>query len=56
MAKKTNEKRYTPRALIKGGRYAGYQKDFLAVILTKPLYTLAEADKAVREFFGKDVT
>ncbi len=54
MAKKT-EKRYTPRALIRGGRYAGYQKDFLAVILKKPLYTLAEADKAVREFFEKEV-
>lgn len=47
--------KYTREALLRSKRYAGYQKDFLAVILNKPEHTLAEADKAVKAFFGKDV-
>lgn len=48
-----SEKQYTPEALIRGGRYAGRQRDFLKAILNKPLYTLTEADKAVSDFFNK---
>lgn len=47
-------KKYTREALLKSKRYTGYQKDFLAAVLKEPYYTLAEADKAVRAFFGKE--
>ena len=47
-------KTYTREALLRSKRYAGYQKDFLAAVLCKPEYTLAEADKAVKAFFGKE--
>lgn len=49
-------KKYARQALLKSKRYAGYQQDFLAAVLSKPEYTIAEADKAVKAFFGKDVT
>ena len=49
-------KKYTRQALLKSKRYAEYQQDFLAAVLSKPEYTIAEADKAVKAFFGKDVT
>lgn len=49
-------KKYTRQALLKSKRYAGYQQDFLAAVLSKSEYTIAEADKAVKAFFGKDVT
>lgn len=56
MGKDSNaKKKYAREALLKSKRYAGYQKDFLAAVLKKPEYTLAEADKAVSAFFGKDV-
>ncbi len=48
------EKQYTPEVLIQSGRYAGRQRDFLRVILSKSLYTLKEADKAVSDFFDKE--
>ncbi len=48
------EKQYTPEALIRSGRYAGKQRDFLGIILSKSLYTLKEADKAVSDFFDKE--
>lgn len=48
-------KKYTREALLRSKRYSGYQKDFLAAVLKEPEYTLTEADKAVKEFFGKDV-
>lgn len=47
-------KTYTREALLRSKRYAGYQKDFLAAVLCKPEYTIAEADKAVKAFFGKE--
>ena len=47
-------KKYTREALLKSKRYAGYQKDFLAAVLKEPYYTLVEADKAIRAFFGKE--
>ena len=42
------------RNTLRSKRYAGYQKDFLAAVLKKPEYTLAEANKAVSAFFGKE--
>ena len=48
-------KKYTREALLKSKRYSGYQRHFLAAVLNQPEYTLAEADKAVKAFFGKDV-
>lgn len=47
-------KKYTREALLQSKRFAGYQRDFLAVVLNKPEYTLKEAEKAVQDFFGKD--
>lgn len=49
-------KKYTREALLRSKRFAGYQKDFLAAVLCKPEYTIAEAEKAVKAFFRKDVT
>lgn len=50
------ERTYTREALLKSGRFAAYQKDFLGAVLHKPAYTLAEAEQAVRDFFkGKEV-
>lgn len=51
---KDKDKVYTRKALLKSKRYRGYQRDFLAAVLWKPEYTLAEADKAVKAFFGKE--
>lgn len=48
-------KKYTREALLRSKRYSGYQKDFLAAVLKEPEYTIADADKAVKAFFGKDV-
>lgn len=46
-------KKYPRESLVKSQRYSQYQKDFLAVVLSKKEYTLAEADKAVKAFFEK---
>ena len=47
-------KHFTRESLLKSKRFSAYQKDFLAAVLCKPEYTLAEAEKAVTQFFGKD--
>ena len=47
-------KKYTREALLKDRRFSGYQQDFLAVILCKEEYTVAEAVKAVKAFFEKE--
>lgn len=47
-------KKFTRESLLKSKRFSGYQKDFLAAVLTKPAYTLAEAEKAVKAFFEKE--
>ena len=47
MAEKARKK-FTREALLVSPRYKKYQQDFLAVVLSKSEYTLAEADKAVR--------
>ena len=48
---KKQETRYSRDVLLKDPRFAGYQPDFLAAVLNKPYYTLAEAEAAVREFW-----
>lgn len=45
-------KKYAREALLKSKRFAEYQQDFLAVILRKPEYTLAEATRVVKAFFN----
>ena len=47
MAEKARKK-FTREALLVSPRYKKYQQDFLAVVLSKSEYTLAEADKAVK--------
>ena len=47
------EKKYTREALLKDKRFSGYQKDFLAVVLSEPEYTIAEAEKTVKAFFER---
>ena len=45
-------KKYTRKALLKSERFAGYQQDFLAAVLKKEYYTIAEAEKEVKAFFS----
>lgn len=47
----SKQKKYTREALLKSKRFAGYQKDFLGAVLSKPEYTLAEATRVVKAFF-----
>lgn len=51
MAKQTKYKR---EVLLRDPRFAKYQQDFLRVVLSKPYYTLAEAQKIVKAFFEKE--
>lgn len=46
--------KYRREVLLKDPRFAKYQPDFLRVILYKPYYTLAEAQKAVKAVFEKE--
>lgn len=48
------EKRYSREALMRDKRFSGYQKDFLLAVLSKPDYTIAEAERAVKAFFEKE--
>lgn len=45
------EKQFPRRALLADSRFQEYQPDFLAVILDKPFYSLAEAQKIAEAFF-----
>lgn len=47
-------KKYQREALLAAPEFQQYQKDFLAAVLDKPEYTLAEARKAVKAFFEKE--
>lgn len=47
-------KKYTREALLRSPEFQKYQRDFLAAVLSKPEYTLAEARKAVKAFFEKE--
>lgn len=42
--------KYKREALLKSKRFAHIQQDFLAAVLTKDEYTIAEAEKAVAEY------
>ena len=44
-------KKYTREVILKDPRFSQYQKDFLAVVLSKQEYTIAEAERAVKAFF-----
>lgn len=46
-------KKYSREALLKDSRFSSYQRDFLAVILREPEYTIAEAEKAAKAFFER---
>lgn len=48
------QKKFAREALLQSPRYKTYQQDFLAAVLHKPEYTIAEADKAVKAFFEKE--
>lgn len=48
---KETETQYRREALLKDPRFAGYQPDFLAAVLNKPYYTLAEAEATVKDFW-----
>ena len=52
MAKK-KEPKYAKEAILASKVFEGYQKDFVSVILTEPYYTIAEAKKAVADYFSK---
>lgn len=47
-------KKYTREALLKSKRFSQYQRDFLAAVLNKPEYTMAEAVKTAAAFFKKE--
>ena len=46
--------KYNREVLINSDLFAEYQKDFLAALLPKPKYTIAEAQKIVSDFFNKE--
>lgn len=48
------QRKYRREVLLKNSFFSKYQPDFLRVVLHKPYYTLAEAKKAVKEFFEKE--
>ena len=47
-------KKYTRDALLRAPEFQKYQRDFLAAVLNKDEYTLAEARKVVKAFFEKE--
>lgn len=48
---KQEEPKFSREVLLKDPHFAGYQQDFLAAVLNKPFYTLAEAQAAVKSFW-----
>ena len=46
--------RYNREVLLQDPRFAKYQRDFLAAVLTKQTYTIAEAVKAAKNYFEKE--
>ena len=47
-------KKYTRNSLLQAPEFQKYQRDFLAAVLYKDEYTLAEARKEVKAFFEKE--
>lgn len=54
MAERKTNKKYTREAILRSPRFSGYQPDFLAAILKKTQYTIAEAEESVKAFFKKE--
>lgn len=48
------QKKYSRDVLLTSVRFSGYQRDFLSAVLCRPEYTMAEAEKIVRDFFEKE--
>ena len=49
-----SKKKYPREALLKSKAFSHYQQDYLAAILSEDFYTMEEAKKAVKAFFGKE--
>lgn len=49
-----HEVKYVTAWLIRSKALAGYQQDFVRVILTKPEYTIAEAKAAIEAVLEKE--
>lgn len=47
-------KRYPREVILRDKRFAKYQQDFLKVILSKPYYSIAEAQKKAEAFFNTE--
>lgn len=58
MADKTgaakSAKKFRREVLLKDKRFAGYQKDFLAAVLTEEEYTVEDALAKARAFFERE--
>lgn len=48
-----NKTKYLREVILADKEFEGYQKDFLAAILTEPEYTLADAKKIAEAFFNE---
>lgn len=48
------QKKLRTEAILKSKQFAGYQKDFLKILLKKDEYTLAEAKKIAKAFFEEE--
>lgn len=46
-------KKYPRESILRSRMFSGYQKDFLAAILTKPEYTISEAKRAISAKYKK---
>ena len=49
-----SEKKYTRESLLESEKFSDVQPDFLRVLLTKPEYTISEAQKIVKDYFEKE--
>lgn len=49
-----SDPQYTRESIMRDPRFSRVQRDFLGVILSKPFYTIKEAEKAVSNFFEKE--
>ena len=54
-SKTDHDVRYVTEWLIRSKSLAGYQQDFVRVILTKPEYSIAEAKAAIEAALEKGV-
>lgn len=54
MSDTKKENKIKTELLLRHKDFAGYQQDFLRVVLKEPEYTLTEAKKIAKAFFGKE--